>query len=230
MYRLKNIIFLSLFMLIFACNNLDISSSQADSFMKLIGSGNSEIGNDVKEFNNGFIILSTINFNNENKKNEIILYRTDKYGNLLNGGVDTLSTKRGGDNEASKILMTDDGGFIVLGTVQDTAKANNAEIYINKFSSSFVSEWEQFIGDTISNEVGASIKKASSGYIIVGRTDIENAGLPDANNDVFLVKVDDLGDVEWRKTHGGHEDDYASDIIIINNGYLIVGTTNSFGQ
>ncbi len=222
MYKTKYILILSLFLLLFACDNLDISSSQAETFVKLFGSWSTDTGNDVKEFNSGYLILTTITSDNENT--EIVLLQTNKFGNLINNG-DTLSSIRGGDNIASKLLLTDDGGFIVLGTVEDTLN-KNTNIYLNKFSSVVVSEWEKFIG-TNSNEEGVAIKKASSGYIIAGSTDAADPSIsnPEGNKDIYIVKIDDQGNVEWSKNHGFAEDDYSGDIIVIDNGYIVVGTS-----
>ncbi len=227
MYKTKYILILGLFLLLFACDNLDISSNQAETFVKLSGSWNTDTGNDVKEFNSGYLILTTITSDNENT--EIVLLQTDKFGNSINNG-DTLSSIRGGNNTASKLLLTEDGGFIVLGTVEDTLN-KNTNIYLNKFSSVVVSEWEKFIG-TNCNEEGVAIKKSSTGYIIAGSTTAADAGNGNlaGYKDIYLVKVDDNGNVEWTENHGGSGDEYSSDIITINNGYLVVGTTNGFHE
>ncbi|MCK5170838.1 MAG: hypothetical protein KAQ75_13250 [Bacteroidales bacterium] len=223
MYRIKYILILSLFISLFACENLDISSDQAETFIKLVGLTSTDIGNDVKEFNNGFLVLATITSETENT--EIVLLQTNKFGNSINSGLDTLSSKRGGNNTASRLLLTEDGGFIVLGTVKDTLN-NNTDIYINKFSSAVTSEWEKFIGTT-SNEEGVAIKKAYTGYIIAGSTDAADPSIsnPEGNKDIYLVKIDDLGNVEWTENHGFAEDDYSGDVIVIDNGYIVVGTS-----
>lgn len=235
MLKSKYIFLIGIILIAFACDNLDISPSQADSFFKLYGSVESDKGVDVKCYNGGYLILSTITRvnNDESKNTEIALYQTDKYGNLLNNNVDTLFTSvRGGNNTASKLLLTSDGGFIVLGTVVDTANNNKTNIYVEKFKSYGTPEWEKIIGTNNDNEVGSSIKKASSGYIIAGSTDAENIGNSNSagSKDVYMVKIDDNGNVEWTANHGGSGDDYSSDIILKDNGYVIIGTTNSFNE
>lgn len=210
-----------------ACDNLDISSNQADAFVKIYGSSYSDIGVDVKPFNNGYILLGTVTSEN---KQDIVLLQTDKFGNIKNGEIDTLSSIRGGSNTASKILLTDDGGFLVLGTVEDTA-LNNTNVYLNKFSAQKSIEWEQFIGG-LNNETAASIRRTPDGYIIAGSTDSENNGNsnPEGRKNVYMVKTDDNGNLQWTENHGGSGDDYSSDIILKNNGYVIIGTTNSFNE
>lgn len=206
-----------------ACDNLDISSNQADAFIKLYGSSNSDIGADVKAFNDGYIVLATVA--SENLR-DIVLLQADKFGNIISGEIDTISSVRGGNNTAAKLLLTDDGGFLILGTVEDTAQSNT-NIYLNKFSAQKTSEWEKFIGGE-DNEAAASIRRTVDGYIIAGSTDASDAGNsnPLGSLDIYLIKIDEQGNVTWAENHGGTGDEYASDVILIDNGYLIVGTTN----
>lgn len=219
MFKIKYILVI-LIISFLACDNLDITSNQAETFVKVIGAGSNQIGNDIKEFNDGYLILATVT--SEKGKTEIVLMQTNKFGNLLINGVDTLSSVRGGNNKASQILLTDDGGYIIIGTVEDTSGINNNNIFIEKFNSNGISEGESFFGDSENNEEGVAIKKASSGYIIAGSTDKEG------NKDIYLVKIDDSGNLEWDQNHGGSGTDYSSDVIVINSGYVVIGTTNSF--
>lgn len=230
MYKINYIFFLIFLIIACACDQLDISSTQSDTFVKLYGSSASGIGNDIKQFNEGYIILATISSQQGNT--DIVLIQTDKYGNQLNDGIDTLSSIRGGNNSASELLLTSDGGCMVIGTVEDTTGNNQTDIYIAKFSSNLVNEWEKNLGTTESNEVGNSIKNANTGYIIAGSTDAQDSG--NGNNqgveDIYLVKINQSGDVEWSENYGGTGDDYANQVIPFNSGYILVGTTNSFNE
>ncbi len=225
--RSKLIVLLMIFIGL-ACDKLDISSNQADAFIKLYGSSNSDIGVDVKAFNDGYIVLATVA--SENMR-DIVLLQADKFGNIISGEIDTLSSLRGGNNAAAKLLLTSDGGFLVLGTVEDTAQ-NNTNIYLNKFSAQKTSEWEKFIGGA-DNEAAASIRKTTDGYIIAGSTDAQGIGNdnPQGNLDIYIIKTDQEGNIIWTSNHGYVVNDYASDIILIDDGYLVVGTTEgSNGQ
>jgi hypothetical protein len=74
---------------------------------------------------------------------------------------------------------------------------------------------------------GFSVIQASDGgYVIAGYTGSFGAG----NNDVYLVKTDATGNMQWNKTYGGTSGDYGYSVIQIGSeGYVIVGYTNSFG-
>lgn len=49
------------------------------------------------------------------------------------------------------------------------------------------------------------------------------------SRDIFIVKVDSLGDTLWTRTYGGPQDDWASWITpTLDSGYVVVGATDSF--
>jgi len=219
--------FLSLlFLVVFSCENLDISSNQADSFIKLFGSWSTDIGCDVKPFDNGYLVLATITSIDANNT-DIALIQTDKYGNL-NGIKDTIDG--GGNDIAGELLLTGDGGFIILGTVEDTLN-NNENIHIAKYNANVELEWQKNIGTSV-NEQGVSIKAAQTGYIIAGNTNKADivTGNTTSHWDIYLVKIDDLGNIEWENNFGAAGDETTSDIIVHSDGYLIIGTTNSFNE
>jgi len=204
-----------------ACENMDISSGQADTFIKIFGSWNSDIGVDVKSFNDGYVVLATItDIESGNGDADIAIIFTDKYGNQ-NGNIDTIDG--GGNDIAGKLLKTSDGGFIVVGTLYDTLY-HNEDILLVKYSPEGQLTWQKTLGGTSSNEQGKSIKSAQSGYIIVGNTD-DN---PQETWDILMVKVDAEGNLEWQNIFSGTGTDKANDVIMHSNGYLIVGETNSF--
>jgi len=219
--------FLSLlFLVVLSCENLDISSNQADSFIKLFGSWSTDIGCDVKPFDNGYLVLATITSIDANNT-DIALIQTDKYGNL-NGIKDTIDG--GGNDIAGELLLTGDGGFIILGTVEDTLN-NNENIHIAKYNANVELEWQKNIGTSV-NEQGVSIKAAQTGYIIAGNTNKADivTGNTTSHWDIYLVKIDDLGNIEWENNFGAAGDETTSDIIVHSDGYLIIGTTNSFNE
>jgi hypothetical protein len=70
------------------------------------------------------------------------------------------------------------------------------------------------------------IATSDGGYAIAGQT--ESFGAGDA--DFWLVKTDSAGNVEWNRTYGGTEGDFAHDLVETSDGgYALVGSTSSFG-
>ena len=64
------------------------------------------------------------------------------------------------------------------------------------------------------------------GYVSVGETGSFGAG----SKDVYLIKMDSVGDVLWAKTYGGTGDDIGYFVQqTFDGGYIIAGETSSFG-
>ena len=195
MCKIKYIALLSFVSLFFSCDNLDISSSQADSFVKIYGNSGSDKGVNVKAYENGYKIIATTNIGG-NDHTDISIITTDIYGNQKG---EAIIIDGGGNDEAGNLLLTDDGGYIVVGTYTDTTSFYITEktfedIYVAKYSSNDELEWMTYIGkDSGTNEKGAAIKKAKTGYVIAGCTDRASAENPQGTKDVYLVKIDDSG-------------------------------------
>lgn len=67
---------------------------------------------------------------------------------------------------------------------------------------------------------------ADGGYALAGRTDSFGVG----STDCWLVKTDSAGNMEWNRTYGGTEHDWAYSVVeTVDGGYAIAGPTLSFG-
>ena len=222
----KNIRFILFIFIIsvLSCDKLDISSQQSDTFIKFFGSWLNDYGTDIKELPDGYIILANIGTNDNGK--DISLIKVNKQGNW----VWEKTYGEGGDDVGNSLLLMSDGSFMVVGTYEDTVN-NNTDIYLLKIKSSGEEEWSKTLG-TSANEEGAAIKKTSTGFIIAASTTQRNVlnNNPEGNWDIRLIKTDDSGNTEWQTTFGGAGDDKANDILVKENGYFILGTTNSFNE
>ena len=76
-------------------------------------------------------------------------------------------------------------------------------------------------------DVGKDIKQdLDSGYIATG----SSSSFTSAQADVFLLKVDSIGDFQWSYNYGGPGSDWGEKVLLTpDTGYAIGGYTNSFG-
>jgi len=82
--------------------------------------------------------------------------------------------------------------------------------------------WSGYSDIHISDEQIKSVKEIEGYFLITGYF-YNNDGYAD----VIIMKIDKLGNVVWAKSFGNpYEDDIGYDILTLNNGFLILGTTN----
>jgi len=152
---------------------------------------------------------------------DMLLIKTDVTGN--NQWTKTIGG--GGDETASSIKQTTDGGFVIAGNTKSFGAGLN-DFYVVKTDVNGNIIWSKSIGGTGNDNAYSIIQTADSGYISVGLTASAGAG----NNDILAVKFNNAGSVVWMKTYGGTGDDRANSIIqTVDGGFIISGVTNSFG-
>ncbi len=91
-------------------------------------------------------------------------------------------------------------------------------------------EWHRCYGGTGSDGGAGVTATADGGYIMMGSTQ-SNDGDVSFNNgisDMWVVKVDALGDIEWERAYGGWNVDIGSDLLLTTDGgYLVLGRSGS---
>lgn len=142
------------------------------------------------------------------------------------GGVEWQKAYGGASDEAAIFVrQTSDGGYIVAGQTQSFG-AGSYDIWVLKLASTGAVEWEKAYGGS-SFETTYSIQQTSdSGYIVAGYTNSFSEG----DYDFWVLKLASTGAVEWEKTYGGSDNDYAYSIQqTSDSGYIVTGQTYSYG-
>jgi len=118
-----------------------------------------------------------------------------------------------------------DGGSILAGIVKDH-ELDVDSLCIIKISPSGDIEWQRRIGRFDYTDLFSLQKTRDGGYVIVGDEYLGFYG-----RDVWVMKLDERGDPEWRRRYGGSDYDYAASIQQTSDGgYVVGGSTNSFGE
>ena len=123
------------------------------------------------------------------------------------------------------VEQTSDGGFIVTGWTMSYG-AGFSDVYLVKTNGSGGATWQRTFGGT-DNDFGNAVRQTSDGgYVIVGYRH-EPAVV---ETDVYLVKTDDSGTLQWQRTFGGSGYDRGHSVQqTCDGGYIIVGETGSYG-
>jgi len=102
--------------------------------------------------------------------------------------------------------------------------------WIVKLSSSGTVQWEKSIGGSGNDEFDRVIRTADDGYICVGFTTSTDGDVSGnhGGEDVWVVKLDAYGNIQWQKCLGGTATDYGSDIVqTVDGKYTLIGTVYS---
>lgn len=152
------------------------------------------------------------------------------------GSLDWEKTLGGSDNDfASSIQQTSDGGYIVGGyssSVDGDIVSNNGyyDYWIVKLDALGNLDWQKTLGGS-NDEFASSIQQTSDGgYIIAGYSSSVDGDIVGNNgsSDYWIVKLDDLGNIDWQKSLGGSEDDFANSIQLTSDGgYIVAGFSKS---
>jgi uncharacterized delta-60 repeat protein len=126
---------------------------------------------------------------------------------------------------ANSIIQSSDGGYVVAGSTWSFG-AGYSDFYVVKLDSGGNVQWTKTIGGSYEDIAYSIIQSSDGGYVFAGYTSSFGAG----SRDIFVVKLDSSGNVQWTKTIGGSYDDEAGSIIQSSDGgYVVAGYTSSFG-
>jgi len=134
----------------------------------------------------------------------------------------------GGTNldEAYSVQQTSDGGYIVAGTSYMSFGGGRSDFYLVKTDSKGVEQWSRTYGGANLNLARAVQQTLDGGYIVAGETKIVGTG----RSDFYLVKTDSKGVEQWSRTYGGASEDEAYSVCQTSDrGYIVAGSTESFG-
>jgi hypothetical protein len=151
--------------------------------------------------------------------NDIYLIKTDSDG-------DTLWTRTYGTDSyehGTSVQQTTDGGYIVTGW---TYVYPYNDLYLIRTDFNGNTLWTRTYGGS-EDDQGYSVQQTTDGgYIVAGTTDSFGAG----GFDVWLIKTNSTGGIQWSRTYGGSDWDGANSVQqTTDGGYIVTGYTYSFG-
>ncbi|MCD6161698.1 MAG: T9SS type A sorting domain-containing protein [candidate division Zixibacteria bacterium] len=86
--------------------------------------------------------------------------------------------------------------------------------------------WMRLIGGPNVDAAYSAVQTSDGGHVIVGYTYAH----PDSNSELYVVRTDSYGVVDWEKIYGGSGDNWANSVDETSDGgYIIAGGTTSSG-
>ncbi|MDQ6764262.1 MAG: T9SS type A sorting domain-containing protein [Bacteroidota bacterium] len=135
-----------------------------------------------------------------------------------------------------KLIETRDGGFIVCGGTNSAdgdfsvPAADGNDAYIAKYNKHRHLEWTKTFGGTGDDFFNDIAQTYDGGYILAGFTSSTDGDVSGNHGayDVWAVKVNATGSMEWQKSLGGSGFDFGNAVVqTFYGGYAIAGFTTS---
>jgi Secretion system C-terminal sorting domain len=167
------------------------------AWTKTYGGIGSEYGTAVQQTSDGGYMITGSNDNNFGfGASDFYLVKTDPTGNHI------WSKTYGntGFQEGVSVKQTTDGGYIVAGTSENTLGPLGPDMCLIKTNSAGDTLWSKLYGGTMIDECYDVQQTADGGYVLVGKSFSFSTN---GDYDVYVVKVNNQGVVQWSKTYGG---------------------------
>ncbi len=174
----------------------------------------------VQTTDGGYVVAgSTISFGAGGY--DVYIVKLDNTGNVSW----TRTVGGSGDEWARSIVQTTDGGYVVAGHANSYG-AGGSDVYIIKLDNTGNVSWTRTVGGSGSDYGFSIVQTTDGGYVVAASTSSYGAG----GDDVYIIKLDNTGNVSWTRTVGGSGNEWGNSIVqTTDGGYVVAGSTNSYG-
>ncbi len=201
------------------------------------GGGQTETLNDVIQTTDGGFLLigdsdsNDVDVNNNKGSYDFWVVKISNTGQLQ-------WEKSYGGTEIEKgyhITQTNGGDYIIVGDARSTDgdltnSKGNADVWAIKINDSGTILWQKNYGGTGFDSARDIVKGNNGNFFITGSSRSLNVDVSTNNgqNDVWIIKIDDSGNLIWQKSLGGSQIDIGYGIAQLQDGSLVVaGDTTS---
>jgi hypothetical protein len=174
-------------------------------------------GSSLVQTNDGGFVLMANSFSSIGDYDDILLIKTDSYGNREWSKLYDYSEHENG----SGLVQTKDGGFVLVS--QTHSLGEMPDFWFTKTDESGNVEWNITYVDTRMVSVSSLLQLSDESFILAGSTDHYG----DRGVDFYLTKTDDSGSIEWIQTYGTENDElsYPSLVQTSDGGFALAGYT-----
>ena len=149
-----------------------------------------------------------------------------------------------GHDHAYNIIPTHDGGFLFNGFLDVTASegqgatakgTSNAsrhgvgEFWCHKIDAQGQLQWRKYFGGTSNDRSYAATALPDGSFVLAGTSESQDVDIqsPKGGYDIWVVKIDHLGNMLWENTFGGTDTDGANAVIYSQDKLYVLGDTRS---
>ncbi|MBR9915519.1 MAG: T9SS type A sorting domain-containing protein [Algicola sp.] len=208
---------------------LKLDASGNLEWQKSYGDGDTERAWEILQTSDGGYVLAGYSWLGTSHKEGIVI-KIDAAGNIEWQNLYSFDNN-GNNEEFHSIKQTSDGGYIVAGeTFVFEELVNPPQYWVIKLNAMGDIEWNKRYGGTNIDSAWHVQQTTDNGYIVLGYSysndeDVSgNHGL----EDIWVIKLDSNGNIQWGKSLGGSQHDRAYSIIqMVDGNYLVAGYSDS---
>ncbi len=200
--------------------NVETISASSELWKTIGGEFNDEAAAIVVSSDGGYAIAGTTSSFGAGGF-DFWLIKTDSTGN-----VEWNQTYGGAEKDSAySMVQTSDGGYALAGETYSFG-AGDSDFWLIKIDSSGSIQWNKTYGEPTADGTNSIIQTSDEGYALAGYSTGNNA-----SKDLWFVKTDSMGNMQWNRTYGGSRWDEANSVIQTSDGgYALAGTTNSLSD
>jgi len=187
---------------------------------KKYGGAGTDVPKGITPTADGGFILTGYTCREGQPMGDVWLLKTDAAG-------DTQWTRKYGNDAAfdqgQAVTPTEDGGYLVCGTVSATT---TMDWYVVKTNGSGDSLWTKTWGTALYDMGGSCIQVPGGGYVLCGFVNSNYT----TTGDLCLLALTTAGDSAWCRTYGGAAPEFGlAAARCPDGGFIIAGVTMSYG-
>ena len=142
----------------------------------------------------------------------------------------------GGENDAPVSIIKIADGYVICGYTNshdgnfNVPHNHDVDAFIAKFDFNNNLIWQHTYGGKNKDDLWSIKSTDDGGFIATGQTasnEDDVSGNHGGKHDIWVVKFNSLGILQWQRCYGGKGDDYPYEINAVPAGYQVVGTTTS---
>lgn len=204
---------------------------------KLLGGSNNDLANDIIQTPDGGYIMVGKTYSDDGDVDGHHGGFDAWVVKLNNSGTVEWQKPLGGTgtDEARAIELTMDGGYILAARTDsddgdvDGTHNGTFDYWIVKLDSTGNIVWQKSLGGNNKDEIWSVRTTSDQGYIFCGESWSNDGDVSGAhgNIDIWVVKTDSLGTIEWQNALGGSGADIGCTVEESVDGYYVTGLAGS---
>jgi hypothetical protein len=209
---------------------IHLDQSGQEVFLKAIGGSGNDRAKDIELTNDGGYVICGESHSKtgdmEDVNGEFLVMKFSS-----NNSIEWQ--KRIGLGVANSIKQTNDGGFIVAGySLGESTKPKHVyrDMKVVRLDAAGNTAWVDYYGGNYTDEANCIVETNDDGFMFVGTTHSYIGDLTGyhENGDLWAVKIDADGNMQWQTCLGGEERDEGFSCTQLPSGvYVAVGATKS---